>query len=577
MIKTILSHVKEYKKASLLTPMFVICEVFLDMSLPFLMSFIIDQGISKGNIKNVLLYGLLMIVIALISTWFGVLSGFNGAKASAGLAKNLRQAMFEKIQSFSFQNIDHYETSSLITRMMSDTTNVQNSYLMMLRMLVRSPITLVVAMFMTYSINGKLANIFLVALIFLVFALGGIIAIASPLFKKVFQRYDVLNAGVQENISNIRVVKAFVKEEEEKKKFKIDTNVLAKMFIKVENIIVLNMPLMNLTMYACIIALSWFGGKMIVVNELTTGQLMSMFAYTMNILMSLMMMAMVFVMVSMSLASAKRIADLLNDEPTITNPENAITTIKDGSIDYKNVSFGYHTGYDKEVLRNINLSIKSGETIGILGGTGSSKSTLVQLLGRFYDVNSGEVLVGGVNVKEYDLNTLRQQVAMVLQKNELFSGTIIENLRWGKEDATMEEMEKACQDAQASEFIDQFPDGYNTYIEAGGVNLSGGQKQRLCIARALVSQPKILILDDSTSAVDTSTDRLIREAFKNNYSDITKIIIGQRISSIEEADRIVVLDNGKIVDIGTNDELLTRCTIYQEVAQSQRNEVSNND
>ena len=570
MIQRLLQEVKEYKKASLLAPALMVGEVVMELMLPFLMSFIIDSGVNQGDMAAVFKYGALMLLCAFLSLFCGMLSGKYAAYASAGFVKNLRKAMFESIQKFSFANIDKYSTSGLVTRMMTDATNVQNAYQMILRMCVRAPLMLVVAMSMTFMINGKLAMVFFYAMIFLGAILSFITLKAHPMFRKTFRKYDDLNANVQENVTNIRVVKAYVKESAETDKFKTAAGNLKKMFMKAENILVFNNPVMQLTMYCCILALSWMGARMIVGSALTTGELMSLFTYTMNILMSLMMLSMIFVMLSMSMASAQRIAEILEEKPSIVNPENPAMTVADGSIEFDHVAFGYYAGKDKYVLEDINLKIKAGETIGILGPTGSSKSTLMSLIPRLYDASEGTVRVGGVDVRHYDLDSLRNSVAMVLQKNVLFSGTIKDNLRWGNEQATDEEMIHACKLACADEFIRQFPKGYDTYIEQGGTNVSGGQKQRLCIARALLKKPKVLILDDSTSAVDTRTDSMIRKAFREEIPNTTKLIISQRISSIEDADRIVVLNEGRIEGVGTHAELLASNAIYQEVYETQK-------
>ena len=569
MIKRILKEVKEYKKASLLAPTFMVIEVLMEISLPFLMSFIIDKGVNQGDMGQVFFYGILMAICALISLLCGALSGKYAAYASAGFAKNLRKAMFYNIQDFSFHNIDKFSTAGLVTRMMTDVTNVQNAYQMVLRMCVRAPLSLICAMAMTFVLNAELSTVFLYAIVFLGIVLFLIMRFAHPIFVRVFEKYDELNASVQENITNMRVVKAYVKEEHEIGKFNKASLNIYKMFKKAENILIFNSPAMQLSMYACIIMISWLGAKMIVGGSLTTGELMSMFTYTTTILMSLMMLSMIFVMLSMSMASIDRINEVLNEKSDIVSKENAITTVKDGSISFRHVNFAYTKDQEEPNLVDINVDIASGETIGILGGTGSGKTSFVSLIPRLYDVTDGELLVGGINVKEYDLEVLRNQVAMVLQNNVLFSGTIKENLRWGNPNATDEEMINACKLAQADEFISRFPDGYDTWIEQGGSNVSGGQRQRLCIARALLKNPKILILDDSTSAVDTKTDFLIRKAFREDIPDTTKIIISQRISSIQDAQRIIVLDDGHISGIGTHDELLKNNPIYQEVYETQ--------
>lgn len=569
MIKRILQEVKEYRKASFLAPIFMVGEVVLEISLPFLMSFIIDKGVSQGDMTEVTKYGLIMIVAAFGSLFCGAMSGKYAAYASAGFAKNLRRAMFYNIQDFSFHNIDKFSTAGLVTRLMTDVTNIQNAYQMVLRMCVRAPLTLVCAMAMTFVINAELSMVFLYAIAFLGIVLIFIMKFAHPIFLQVFNRYDDLNASVQENITNMRVVKAYVKEDYEISKFNKASYNIYRMFKKAENILIFNSPAMQLSMYACILAISWLGARMIVGGSMTTGELMSMMTYTTNILMSLMMLSMIFVMLSMSFASVQRIDEVLDEKSDIVSPEKAVTEVKDGSIDFHHVSFAYSADQEADSLEDIDLHIRSGETIRILGGTGSGKSSLVQLIPRLYDVTKGSLYVGGVDVKEYDLDVLRNQVSMVLQNNVLFSGTIKDNLRWGNPNASDEEMLQACRLAQADEFIQRFPDGYDTHIEQGGSNVSGGQKQRLCIARALLKNPKILILDDSTSAVDTRTDYLIRKAFREDIPDITKLIISQRISSIEDADRIVVLDDGKINGIGTHAELLKTNEIYQEVYRTQ--------
>ena len=570
MIRRLLKEVKEFKKASILAPLFMVGEVITELMLPFLMAFIIDEGIAKGNLKAVFTYGALMLICAGFALLFGILSGTYAAYAASGFVRNLRNSMFAKIQTFSFANIDKFSTSSLVTRMMTDATNVQNSYQMSLRMMVRSPLMLIVAMFMTFYINSELAMVFLYAMLFLGVIMIVMISKVMPIFNKAFQKYDDLNASVQENISNIRVVKAYVKEEHEREKFYLSASNLRKAFRKAENILVFNSPLMQLTMYAIILSLSWFGAQLISYGSMTTGELMSMFTYTMNILMSLMMLSMIFVMITMSGASAKRIVEVLEEEPTITNPINPVQVVVNGDIEFKDVAFGYYEGEDKYVLRDINLSIRSGETLGIIGQTGSSKSTLTSLIARLYDVSEGVVTVGGVDVRDYDLESLRDAVSMVLQKNVLFSGSILDNMRWGNESATLEEVKEACRIAHADEFIDKLPDKYETFVEQGGTNFSGGQKQRMTIARALLKNPKVLILDDSTSAVDTKTDTSIREALRNTLPDVTKIIISQRISSIQDADRILVLDEGEISGLDTHENLLKSNTLYQEVYETQK-------
>lgn len=569
MLKTLASQVKEYKKASIITPIFVTFEVIMELLIPLLMSTLIDNGISTGNMKHVFIVGGVMVVIAGLSLLFGVLSGKSAALASTGFAKNLRKSMYENIQSFSFSNIDKYSTAGLVTRMTTDVTNVQNSYQMILRMCFRAPMMLIFALIMSFTISKKLSSLFLVAIVFLGICLALIISNAHPVFMKVFKKYDDLNASVQENVNAIRVVKAYVREDYEIKKFEKAADNVYKLFVKAESILACNMPAMMLSVYGCILGLSWFGANMIVGKTLTTGQLVSLFSYIMNIMISLMMLSMVFVMVTMSKASAERIAEVLEEKSDLTNPENPDFEIENGDIDFNNVNFAYKKGSKKYVLQNIDLHIKSGETIGIIGGTGSSKSSLVNLISRLYDVSEGSVFVGGKDVRSYDIETLRNEVSVVLQKNVLFSGTIKENLRWGDKNATDEEIIRACELACANEFIDTLPNGYDTYIEQGGTNVSGGQKQRLCIARALLKKPKILILDDSTSAVDTATDAKIRNAFSKEIPNTTKIIIAQRISSVQDADKIIVLDDGKISGIGTHEELLENNEIYADVYNSQ--------
>lgn len=570
MLKTLLTQVKEYKKVAILTPILVILEVILEVAIPFLMSMIIDKGINVNDLDIVIKIGIIMLIASFVSLLAGALAGKYAAKASTGFAKNLRKAMYYNIQDFSFANIDKYSTAGLVTRLMTDVTNVQNAFQMIIRMCIRAPLMLICAMVMAFNINAQLALIFVVAIIFLGIVLTFIMTRAHPLFKRIFRTYDDLNASVQENISGIRVVKAYVREEFEDQKFKKTSGLIYKLFLKAENYLVFNQPLMQFTVYGCIIMISWFGAHMIVGGTLTTGELTSMFTYVMMILMSLMMLSMVFVMIVMSIASAQRISEVINEKSTLHNPSNPDYKIKDGSIDFNHVYFSYFDDQDEVNLRDINVHIKSGQTIGIIGGTGSAKSTFVQLIPRLYDVTKGEVFVGGKDVRSYDIDTLRNEVAMVLQKNVLFSGTIKENLRWGKKDATDKEIEHVCKLAQADEFIQRFPDKYDTYIEQGGSNVSGGQKQRLCIARALLKKPKILILDDSTSAVDTKTDALIRKAFREEIPGTTKIIIAQRISSVEDADLIIVLDDGKISAMGTNQELLKTCEIYQDIYQTQK-------
>ena len=568
MLKVLGAQIKEFKKDSIMTPVFMILEVIMEMIIPLLMASIIDDGVNAGNMNHIYKVGAYMVVAAIIGLWAGMMGAKYGARASTGFARNLRKAMFENIQTFSFSNIDKYSTSSLITRLTTDVTNLQNAYQMLLRMAMRAPASMIIAMIMAFSINAKLASTYLIAVIFLGACIAMIIPRATKYFRQVFEKYDDLNASVQENVSAIRVVKAYVREDYEKEKFSKANQNIYNMFLRAEKLVVINMPLMQFTVYACILIISWLGAKMIVAGGLTTGEMMSLLTYCMNILMSLMMVSMIFVMLTMSYASAKRIAEVLQEKTDLTNPENPVEEVADGSIVFKNVDFAYKNG-SKPVLKNINLDIKSGETIGIIGGTGSAKSSLVNLISRLYDVTSGELLVGGRNVKEYDMEALRNQVSVVLQKNVLFSGSILDNLRWGDKNATEAECIRACELACADEFIQKMPDKYNTHIEQGGSNVSGGQKQRLCIARALLKKPKILILDDSTSAVDTATDAKIRKAFAEEIPDTTKLIIAQRISSVQHADRIVVMDNGEISDFGTHDELLARSEIYRDVFESQ--------
>lgn len=569
MVKTLIKQVKEYKKDSILSPVYVAAEVILELLLPFIMASMIDDGVEAGNMKHIIITGIIMLVVAMLSLFCGAMCGKHAAIASTGFAKNVRKSMFDNIQTFSFANIDKYSTAGLITRMTTDVNNVQQAYQMTIRMCVRAPLMLICAMVMVVIINAKLALIYLVALIVLGIALFFIIGNAQKAFKAMFKKYDALNASVQENVSAIRVVKAYVREDHEINKFQKACLNLYLSSVKAEKLVILNSPIMMLVMYGSILLLSWLGAQMIVVGDLSTGNLSSMFTYSTSILMSLMMISMVIVMLTMSQASAERIAEVLNEKSTITNPENPVMTVADGSISFENVQFSYNTEETKYVLHNINLEIKSGETIGIIGGTGSSKSSLVQLIPRLYDVTEGCVKVGGIDVKEYDLDTLRNEVSMVLQKNVLFSGSIKDNLRWGNKEATDEEMIRVCKLAQAHDFIESFPDKYDTHIEQGGTNVSGGQKQRLCIARALLKKPKILILDDSTSAVDTKTDAYIRKAFREEIPGTTKIIIAQRISSIQDADRIVVLNEGKIESVGTHDELIKTSPIYREVYNTQ--------
>ena len=569
MLKTLAAQVKEYKKASLITPVFIVIEVILEILIPFLMASIIDNGLEAGNIRHVYTMGSIMLVIAFLSLASGVIAGKTAAKASSGFAKNLRKAMFENIQTFSFSNIDKYSTPGLVTRLTTDVTNVQNSYQMLIRICVRAPIMLITAMIMAFTINAKLATVFLGAIIFLGVALFLIISRVFPIFKRVFGKYDELNASVQENVNAIRVVKAYVREDNEIGRFQKASKNLYELFIKAETRVIWNTPIMQFTVYGCILLVSWLGAKMIVGGTLKTGELMSLFTYIINIMVSLMLISLVFVMITISKASAERIAEVINEQSDLTNCENPVFEVADGSVEFRNVSFAYKKDADEPVIENLNISIKAGETIGVIGGTGSAKTSFVQLIPRLYDVTEGEVLVGGRNVKEYDLDVLRNEVAMVLQKNVLFSGTIKENLRWGNKDATDDELIHACKLAQADDFIQTFPDKYDTHIEQGGNNVSGGQKQRLCIARALLKKPKILILDDSTSAVDTKTDAFIRKAFREEIPNTTKIIIAQRISSVQDADKILVLDDGRMESFGTHEELLKTSVIYRDVYESQ--------
>ena len=569
MIKTLLSQVKEFKKASFLTPVFMILEVVVETMIPVAMALMIDNGVEKGNMSYIYRVGAVMAVLAIAGLIAGFLGGKYGALASSGFARNLRKAMYTNIQTFSFSNIDKFSTAGLITRLTTDVTNLQNAYQMILRMCTRAPASLICAMTMAFLINARLASVYLIAVIFLGFALVMILRRATRYFQEVFKKYDDLNASVQENISGIRVVKAYVREDYETSKFQKACNKVYEMFVRAEKLVVMNMPLMQFTVYACILCISWLGAKMIVGSSLTTGELMSLLTYCMNILMSLMMLSMVFVMVTMSMASAERVTEVINEKADLSNPAQPVVEVPDGRIDFDHVSFRYKKEGKENVLKDINLSIHAGETIGIIGGTGSAKSSLVNLISRLYDVSEGSVKVGGIDVRNYDMEVLRNQVAVVLQKNVLFSGTILENLRWGNKEATEEECERACQLACADEFIQRMPDGYHTYIEQGGTNVSGGQKQRLCIARALLKKPKILILDDSTSAVDTATDAKIRKAFAEEIPDTTKLIIAQRISSIQSADRIIVMEDGRINGFGTHEELLKNNPIYQEVYHSQ--------
>ena len=569
MIKTLARQIKEYKSASLVTPIFMILEVAMEMVIPLLMASIIDDGVQAGDMKHIFVIGCYMILAAIVGLFAGVMGGKYGAKASTGFARNLREAMYENIQTFSFSNIDKFSTAGLVTRMTTDVTNIQNAYQMLLRMCFRAPVSLICAMLMTFLINARVASIYLVAVVFLGIVIIFIMRAVSKYFSEVFKKYDDLNASVQENVAAQRVVKAYVREDYEIDKFHKASYNIYKMFKKAECTMTYVWPVMQFTVYGCILGISWLGAHMIVASQLTTGELMSLLTYCMSILMNLMMLAMIFVMMTMSAASARRIAEVLEEKADITNPEQPDYDVTDGSIRFDHVTFRYNKQSEKPVLDDLNFEIKAGETIGILGGTGSSKTSLVNLISRLYDVNEGTVYVGGKDVRSYDLETLRNEVSVVLQKNVLFSGTILENLRWGDENATEEECIRACRLACADEFIEKMPEKYNTYIEQGGSNVSGGQKQRLCIARALLKKPKVLILDDSTSAVDTATDAKIRKAFATEIPGTTKIIIAQRISSIQDADRIIVMDNGKIDAFAPHEELLRTNEIYKEVYEAQ--------
>ena len=571
MFQTLIPQIKEYKKPSILASLFMTLEVMFEISIPFVMANLLDKGVQQSNMSNIWFYGGLMLVCAFLSLFCGMQSARYAAFASAGFAKNLRQAIFKKVQTFSFENIDKFSAGGLVTRMMTDVTNVQNSYQMIIRICVRAPLNLIFAIAASFLINGEMAWIFVGVTLFLGLVLAIITKIVYPLFTQVFEAYDNLNNSIKENITNMRVVKSYVKEQEETDKFKKASRRIYKMFMRAIRVVIMSNPAMMLSMYASFLMISWFGAHLIVIGKLSTGELTSMFSYTMTILISLMMFMMIFVMLSISMASVERINEVLNTESTIVSPENGLTEVTDGSISFDHVDFSYtdENGDKTHVLKDISLDIKSGEVIGILGGTGSGKSSLVQLIPRLYDVEAGQVKVAGHDVKDYDLDSLRKQVAMVLQTNVLFSGTIKENMRWGNKQATDEEIIEACKIAQADEFIQEFKDGYDTKIERGGANVSGGQRQRLCIARALLMNPKILILDDSTSAVDTKTDSLIRQGLASSLKDTTKIIIGQRISSIQDADRIVVMDDGRIDAIGTHDELVANNAIYRDVYKMQ--------
>ena len=571
MLKTLGAQIKEYKWASIATPVFMLLEVAVDTIIPLLMASIIDNGVNMGDTRHIYIMGVWMIVAALFGLLTGCLGAKYGAKAAMGFGKNLRAAMFRNIQTFSFANIDRFSSASLVTRMTTDVTNIQNAYMMLLRMAMRAPASIICAMAMTFFISPRLATIYLIAVIVLGALLLFISKAAMKYFDRAFRRYDDLNESVQENVSAIRVVKAYVREDYEKKRFSKAAQNIYDVFVKAESLVVYNSPLMQFTVYACILLISWLGAHMVVSSSLTTGDLMALLTYCMNILMNLMMLSMVFVMISLSLASARRISEVLNEQSTLRNPKEPLYDVPDGSISFKHVSFRYSDTAETPVLSDINLDIKSGETIGIIGGTGSSKSSLVNLISRLYDTDTGSVIVGGHDVREYDMDTLRNKVAVVLQQNVLFSGTILENLRWGDKNATTDECIEACKMACADDFIESFPDKYNTYIEQGGTNVSGGQKQRLCIARALLKKPRILILDDSTSAVDTATDSKIRAALAKTIPGTTKLIIAQRISSVMDADRIIVMNDGKVDGFDTHENLLKNNEIYRDVYDSQTN------
>lgn len=569
MIKRLLKSVREFKKDALLTPFFVVLEVVMEVIIPLIMALLIDKGIDGQDMAAIWKYGIILVLCAMLALVFGAAAGTFAARASTGFARNLRHDMYYNVQNFSFSNIDKFSTGSIVTRLTTDVTNVQNAFQMCTRIAVRCPVMLVFALFMAMKINSRMALVFLAVLPILAIGMGILMKVVGPVFERAFKIYDRMNTVVQENVRGIRVVKTYVREDHETEKFEGVSGMLYRTFSKAQKTMAGVMPLMQFCMYACMLLISWFGARLIVVGSMTTGELTSMFSYAMQILMSLMMVAMVFVMITMAKASAERVAEILDEQPDLHNPANPIHEVKDGAIEFDDVSFSYKGDERKLALKNVNLHIKAGQTVGILGGTGSAKSTLVQLIPRLYDTTHGTVKVGGVDVRDYDIEALRDQVAMVLQKNVLFSGTIKENLRWGDENASDEELERVCRLAQADEFIQQMPDKYDTHIEQGGSNVSGGQKQRLCIARALLKKPKILILDDSTSAVDTKTDALIRKAFAEEIPDTTKIIIAQRVSSVQDADQIVILDGGTVQAVGTHDELLAANTIYQEIYNQQ--------
>lgn len=569
MIKRLLKSVREFKKDALLTPFFVVLEVVMEVIIPMVMALLIDKGIDGQDMAAIWKYGIILVLCAMLALVFGAAAGTFAARASTGFARNLRHDMYYNVQNFSFSNIDKFSTGSIVTRLTTDVTNVQNAFQMCTRIAVRCPVMLVFALFMAMKINSRMALVFLAVLPILAIGMGILMKVVDPVFERAFKIYDRMNTVVQENVRGIRVVKTYVREDHETEKFEGVSGMLYRTFSKAQKTMAGVMPLMQFCMYACMLLISWFGARLIVGGSMTTGELTSMFSYAMQILMSLMMVAMVFVMITMAKASAERVAEILDEQPDLRNPANPIHEVKDGAIEFDDVSFSYKGDERKLALKNVNLHIKAGQTVGILGGTGSAKSTLVQLIPRLYDTTHGTVKVGGVDVRDYDIEALRDQVAMVLQKNVLFSGTIKENLRWGDENASDEELERVCRLAQADEFIQQMPDKYDTHIEQGGSNVSGGQKQRLCIARALLKKPKILILDDSTSAVDTKTDALIRKAFAEEIPDTTKIIIAQRVSSVQDADQIVILDGGTVQAVGTHDELLAANTIYQEIYNQQ--------